>query len=338
MTSLVTGAGGFIGSHVVEQLLADRVEVRALLRRADRAAEWRQRGINVVVGDIRDPDLVQTAARDVDVIYHCAAATGDRCTREAIYATGLTGLQNELEALRQQGAGRLVLLSGLSVLGLRNYAGPSEELPLRRSGDPEIDVKVDAEQLALDYARRHGVAVTILRTGFIYGPGDRRNLPKLVDAVRGGKLVYIGTRHNVLPLVHISDMVQALLLAGRSTGAGGRIYHITDGSRTTIGELASFLAGCLGCRPPGFVLPYFLPYVGCVGFELLSRLWGGPVPAPISRSELLFLGTSRFVDVSRARSELGYVPRVGYRDGLPPALQWINEQSYVNANVAVSGA
>lgn len=335
--SLVTGAGGFIGRHVVDQLIAAGAGVRALVRYPDQAAGWPERGIDVIVGDVREPPVVQAATQDVAVVYHCAAATAERCGKAEIYETGLTGLRHVLEGLRRAGGGRLVLLSGLSVLGLRSYEAPAEDLPYSRSGDPEIDVKIDAEQLALDYCGKRGIDVTILRAGFIYGPGDRRNLPKLVEAVRGGKVVYIGSRNNVVPLVHVDDMVRALLLAGQSSTAGGRIYHITDGSRTTIGEFVSHLAELLDSRAPWLWLPYVLPYLGCVSFELLSRVCGGPVPAPLSRSELLFLGTSRFVDLSRARSELGYSPRVGYRDGLPPALQWMNQQSYAKANVVLSG-
>jgi nucleoside-diphosphate-sugar epimerase len=336
--SLVTGAGGFIGSHLVDHLLAEGISVRALVRRPEQAVDLRQRGIDVVVGDVRDPEVVRAATQGVAVVYHCAAATGDHCRKTEIYETGLIGLQQVLEGLRRNGGGRLVLLSGLSVLGLCNFEAPSEELPRRRSGDPEIDIKIDAEKLALDYSARHPVEVTILRTGFIYGPGDRRNLPRLVEAMRGNKVIYIGSRHNVLPLVYISDMVRALLLGGQTRAAAGRVYHITDGSRTTLGDFLDYLAELLECRAPSMRLPYFLPYLGCVAFELLGRILGGPLPAPLSRSELLFLGTSRFVDLARARKELDYCPQVGYRDGLPPALQWIGKQSHAQANVALSGA
>jgi nucleoside-diphosphate-sugar epimerase len=123
-----------------------------------------------------------------------------------------------------------------------------------------------------------------------------------------------------MPIVYISDMVQAMRLAARTPAARGRAYHITDGSRTTIGEFIDCLAGLLGCSSPRTVLPFVVPYLGCVFFEALAdlRIYRGK--APISRTNLNFLGYSRHIDITRARQELGYTPQVSYREGLQLAL------------------
>jgi nucleoside-diphosphate-sugar epimerase len=336
MTSLVTGATGFIGGRVVEALLARGEAVRALVRNP---AKWASpAGVELVAGDTRDPALVREAVAGADVVYHCAAATGEGLDRAAIYATTLEGTRHVLEALRQAGRGRLVLLGGLSVLGLRNLKEPAEDYPYRRSGDPDIDVKIDTEQLARTYHDEHGVDVTFLRAGFVYGPQDRRNLPQLTDALRRGGFLYIGSRHNVVPLVHVEDMARALVAAGRAPAARGRVYHIAEGTRTTIGELVTHLAGLLGCPPPVRTLPYVLPYSALLACEGISRLLGRPVQGPLTRSGLLFLGTSRCVDISRAKQELGYEPKITYREGLAGSLPTNEEPHHEPGDPALTSA
>lgn len=326
MVSLVTGASGFIGSHLIAELLAENGgNVRALMRRANGlplAAGGKDGGsTDVRIGDVRDADFVQEAVQGVDVVYHCAAAAGPTSSAREAYDIALDGTRNVLEGLRRAGTGRAVLLTGIIVLGARHLDAATEDLSYKRSGDPGSDVKIEIEQMAWEYEQRHGVDVTVLRPGLVYGPRDRRNLPQMIRAVRGGRFAYIRSRDNVMPIVYVGDMVQAMRLAARTPAARGRAYHITDGSRTPIGEFIDCLAGLLGCPPPRKELPFVVPYLGCLVFESLAalRLYRGR--APISRTSLNYLGYSRVIDITRARRELGYEPRVSHRDGLPLALK-----------------
>jgi nucleoside-diphosphate-sugar epimerase len=322
MVSLVTGASGLVGSQVVAELLGRGKPVRALVRGLDKAAGLQEKGVQVVAGDIRDPATLAAALDDVDVVYHCAAAVGPLFSKKEIYDTNLTGVRNLLEAARRHKNVRVVLVSSVNVLGTRNLDPATEDLPYRRSKDPAADVKIDAERLALDYGRQ-GLDVTIVRPGFIYGPGDKHNLPRLVGAITRGKFRFLGSRDNVVPIVHVQDVAQALLLAGTNAVSRGRVYNITDGSRTTIGELADYLAGLVGCPKPERVLPYFVPYLACVMFDWLGKVRRPRKPAPITRAALRFLGTSRYVDIGRAQHELGFEPRVSFRDGMAATLEWI---------------
>jgi dihydroflavonol-4-reductase len=324
MAILVTGASGFLGSQVVEELLARRQTVRALVRRPDQAEPLRQRGVEVLLGDVRSADDVARAVAGASVVHHCAAAVGPHFPHSEIYDTNLTGVRNVLEGVRRAGTGRLVLVSSVNVLGTRNLDPATEETPCKRSHDPAADVKIEAEQLAWDFARQ-GVDVTVIRPGFIYGPGDPHNIPKLCRAIRRGKFAFIGSRDNVVPIVHVSDVVGAMLLAADKPAARGRAYLITDGSRTTIGELTAHLAELLGAPPPAKRLPYVVPWFGCLVFDVLRPLLRGP--APINRAGLRFVGTSRFVDIRRARQELGYEPQVTYRSGMAAAVRWFQEHS-----------
>jgi 2-alkyl-3-oxoalkanoate reductase len=333
MMNLVTGATGFIGSHLVDSLLASGARVRALVRNPDRAAPWQESGAELVAGDLRDAQSVRAAVRGSDVIYHCAAATGANLKAQEIHDTHVGGLRHLLDAMRENGGGRLVLLSGLSVLGLGSFDSMSEDLPCRPCYDPEVRAKIDAEELAREYHRRHRLEMCILRAGFVYGTRDQRNLPQLVDAVRRGKFLYIGSRHNVVPLVHVHDMVHALMLAARRPAANGRIYHIADGSRTTMRQLVTHIVNSLGCSAPRWTLPFFLTRTTCVTCEWLGHFLGWPPGGPIARGTLLFLGTSRFVDIRRAKEELGFAPQIDLQQGIAEAVRCLSEQSHERPNL-----
>src|SRR5262245_38502863 len=321
MTALVTGATGFIGRHVVDALLSRGDTVHALVRDPAKATALRKRGVQVTIGDMRDRPVLDAALREVNTVFHCAAAVGDHVAPRELFATNLEGARQLFDAARSAGA-HVVLLSSLNVLGLRNLDPASEELPRRRSKDAAADVKIAIEELATEVAERHAQRITILRLGFVYGPRDERNLSRLLRAIRRGKFAYIGNAQNIVPIVHVSDVIEAMLLAAARPGTGLRIYHITDGSRTTMGDVASYLAELSDCPTPSRRVPYALAWAVCVAFDWLRPLRQGR-PGPVTRSALFFVGRSRAVDISRAARELGYTPRINYREGMADAVRWL---------------
>jgi nucleoside-diphosphate-sugar epimerase len=326
MTALVTGASGFVGSQVVAALRAQGTPVRILVRKG--SSERCDPDVDERIGDMCVPGVLREAVAGVEVVYHCAAAVGPSYSQREIHDISLTGARHLLEAMKQCGSGRAIILTSVNVLGTRNLEDATEDLPCRRSGDASADVKIEIENLTQEYVRNHGVDAVILRPGLIYGPGDRHNLPQMANALRRGKFVFLGSRENIAPIVYIRDVVEAMLAAGRTPAARGRIYHITDGSRTTIGQFVERLAELLGCPAPHKRLPYIVPYTACVAFETLAalRLYRGR--PPVARPGLRHLGTSRSFRIERAANELGYVPRVFYREGLSTAVKWMEEHAH----------
>jgi nucleoside-diphosphate-sugar epimerase len=141
-----------------------------------------------------------------------------------------------------------------------------------------------------------------------------------------------------VPMVHLSDVVQAMLLAAKTPAANGRIYHITDGTSTTIGELVDHLAQGLGAEPPQKVLPLAVPKIACLVFETLQKLHLRSKPGPINRVGLRFLGTSRSIDITRARTELGYAPGVAFPEGMAAYVRWIEQTKHDESNLAQPSA
>jgi nucleoside-diphosphate-sugar epimerase len=335
---LLTGACGFVGSHVLDELLVRGDSVRALVRNASQAEELRQRGVEVLVGDMLDPSSLADAVRGATTVYHCAAAVGPTYTPRQLHDINLQGAKNLLQAMRSAGGGRLVLLTSVNVLGTRHLDPATEDIACRRSHDAAADVKIEIEEFAQEHAQQHGLDVTILRLGMVYGPRDPLNLPQMARALRRGKFAFIGSRDHIIPIVFVRDAVEAILLAGTAPAARGRVYHITDGSRVTIGQFVDHLATLLDCPKPQKVLPYAVPYFGCVLFEVLAglRLYRGR--PPIARNSLRLLGTSRYFDITRARQELGYAPRVLCTEGLAAAVSSLKEPSDVSDAISTAAA
>jgi nucleoside-diphosphate-sugar epimerase len=315
MKCLVTGATGFLGGHLVRGFCARGHEVRAFVRDPIKVQELARSKIEVRVGDIRDREAVSQAMRDIDVVLHCAAASEQGLSKKALRETNLDGARNLLEEMRAAKNTRLVHVSGLSALGIRDLHPASEELPRRRSGDPEADIKVEIEEMIDAYGRDHDIDAVILRPSIVYGDGDA-NLSQVLDAIRAGKFAYIGSRSNIVPLVHISDFIQMAHLAAARLEARGRTYHVADGTETSIGDIVDCLGEISGSPKPSLVLPYFIPYGGGLLFEMLQWLRLRSKPGPIDRAALRFLGTSRSVPIGRAQEELGYEPQTLFRDGI----------------------
>jgi nucleoside-diphosphate-sugar epimerase len=318
---LVTGATGFVGRHLVSALLDRGDAVRVLVRDAGTLARLggRKVDLEVFIGDIRDPEVVGRATRDAEVVLHAAAAVGEHWTEQDFNAVNVAGTLQVLAGARAGGCRRAVLISSLHVLGIGDLDPATEELPCRRTYDPASNAKIDMEQRALEAARTGGPEVVILRAGVTYGPDDPRNLPKLIEALRDGRFRFLGSRDYVVPILHVDDLVRAMLLAAEAPGAAGRIYHITDGTRTTIGEFIDRLADLSGCPRPQRMMPRVVVR-SLMPLLALARHLHPRFPLPIGPGPLRFLGTSRYVDIRRARDELGYAPQIDYRAGLTDAV------------------
>jgi nucleoside-diphosphate-sugar epimerase len=314
MTSLVTGATGFVGSFLAASLADRGRPVRALYRDGQKG-QFLKGKAESVVGDVCDERVVRQAVSGTTVIYHCAAAHSTASTEE-MRRTTMPSLRCLLGAMREATpAPRLILMSSINVLGNGNFQNATEELPRRRTKELHVDLKIEAEELA-ERAVADGLNIVSLRPGLIYGPGEP-HLPKLAQAIKNGKFVFIGSRDNVIPLIHVTDMIEAMTLAGDSMLASGRTYNITDGSATTIGELVRELARAVNSPEPKRVLPKVVPRMANSVCGLLGK------KGPVSSSALRFLGSSRHVDISRARKELGFNPKVKLADGIESIADWL---------------
>ncbi len=319
MRDLVTGATGFAGGHLTRHLVAQGHQVRALVRDRVRAHDLAVAGVELVEGDVRDRTAVEKAMEGVGVVYHIAAiyrqAGVSRDTYRAVNTTAVSGI---IEVAAKAGATRVVHCSTVGVHGDVECPPGNEDAPLR-PGDVYQATKLEGERLARETGERLGLEVAIVRPTGIYGPGDRRLL-KLFRGVARGRFPILGRGEIYYHLTYIDDLAEGFRLCGEQPGAANRTYILAGPEVTTLNELVALVAEVAGVGPPRLHLPVWPFWTAGALCEAVCLPLG--IEPPIYRRRVDFYTKSRAFDITRARLEIGYAPRVGLREGIKRTLDW----------------
>lgn len=309
---LVTGAGGFIGSHLVECLVTRGAQVRAMVRYNGRSdigmlAEVPPdvRGaVDIVHSDITDPFAVRRHVAGCDTVFHLAAliAIPYSYTAPASYvATNVSGTLHVLEAVRDLDVRRMVHTSTSETYGTARYTPIDEEHPLQAQS-PYSASKIGADGLAESFHRSFGTPVATIRPFNTYGPRQsaRAVVPTIAAQVVAGRAkISLGDLRPVRDLTYVEDTARGFLAVAQSDACVGRVTNVGSGKGITIGDLAHLVAEVAG-RPDVEIV------------EDTERLR----PAGSEVFELV-------ADASQARERCGWEPRVGLRQGLSRVVEYV---------------
>jgi dihydroflavonol-4-reductase len=324
--ALVTGATGFTGGHLARALASTGQQVRALVRDPSRAGDLAASGIELAAGDLREASAVARAMAGVDVVYHIAAIYRQAgVPRETYRAVNATAVGQIIEAAKAAGARRVVHCSTVGVHGDVEHPPANEDAPLK-PGDVYQETKLEGEEVARATGARVGIEVTIARPTGIYGPGDRRLL-KLFRGVARRRFPILGRGEIYYHLTYIDDLVDGLRLCGEHPAAANRTYILAGGEVTTLNELVALVARVAGVPPPRLHLPVWPFWIAGAACEALCRPFG--IEPPIYRRRVDFYTKSRAFDITRARREIGYAPRVALADGIKRTLDWYREHGWI---------
>jgi len=314
--ALVTGASGFLGRRLVAALRARGERVRVLVRSPSAALDAMQ-GLQVVIGDLGDPRIVDHAVAGVRTVYHVGAAMrGDLRDFEA---GTIWGTRNVIDACVVHAVGKLVYVSSLSVL---DHAGrdPAVQVTEASAYEPRpkargayTQTKLAAESMVLEAVRERRLPAVILRPGQIVGPGAERVTPNGTLAI-AGLWIALGARTQALPLVYVDDVVDGLLLAADNPAATGHIFNLVDPYTVTLGAYLDMVKGKLGSELRLVRLPTGAFMVLATVAELLGRMLGRGVP--LTRYRVRSLRPLANFDTNAARTGLSWQPRTGLRRGL----------------------
>ena len=325
-TYLLTGATGFVGSHVAEALAARGETVHAVVRPGSDTALLEPLGTRLFRGDLADPGVLKEAAAGTDVVIHCGAKVGDWGPVDDYRKVNVAGLGHLLDAVRGRPLHRFVLVSTLGVYEARHHHGTDETEPLPEQHiDGYTQSKVEAERLALDAFRKEGVPVVVLRPGFVYGPRDRTVLPRIAGRLQEGSVLYIAQGKYALNTTHVTNLVDAILLAVDSPAAVGEVFNVTDGEFVSKRRFFEAIADGIGAKRPTRSVPVWLARILARWREGKFRRENRPYPPRITQAQLKFAGLNLDFSIAKARTKLGYSPRVSFDDGMRAALAWFNQ-------------
>jgi NAD dependent epimerase/dehydratase len=255
---LVTGGGGFIGSHLVDRLMDSGASITAFVRYNSRNDAGflellgeRKKDIHIVYGDIRDLVAVRQAARDIEIIFHLAALVGipySYLHPDEVIAVNTTGTLNVLTAARECGARRVISTSTSEVYGTAVYVPIDEKHP-KQPQSPYSASKIAADALALSYHLSFELPVVIVRPFNTYGPrqSDRAIIPTIISQALTKKEIVLGNTTPTRDFTFVSDTVDGFLKAGKSEAGAGHEINLGTGEEISIGDLAGKVASLAGC-------------------------------------------------------------------------------------------
>jgi nucleoside-diphosphate-sugar epimerase len=318
---VVTGATGFLGGAVARRLHApnDRVQVLALGRDEARGAALVADGLEFVRCDLRDADAVRRAIDGADAVVHAAALSSPWGPRDAFVAHNVTASANVARGCVDGGVHRLVHVSSPGIYhdGRPRHAIREDDPLPARAVNHYAASKRDAERRVLETVAGTPVSTLILRPRAIFGPGDTSLLPRIADALRRGRLPRIGDGGCTVDLTYIENAVDAVLLALDAPAAlHGRAYNISNAEPVRIWDVIDRLADAQGSPRARRRMRTSTAMAIATLLEAFHRAALSAREPALLRYGVELLTVDMTLDVSRARAELGYVPRVGLDDAL----------------------
>ncbi|HZD55616.1 MAG TPA: NAD-dependent epimerase/dehydratase family protein [Anaerolineales bacterium] len=321
MNVLITGGGGFIGSHLVDSQLSQGNFVRAIDLHAGRLAHVTSHpNLQIIIGDITDGDLVRQSVERIDVIYHLASAHLDVSLEGAHYRrVNVDATIGLLEAAREAGVRRVVHCSSVGVIGDVSNPPADETSPCKPTNIYE-STKLAGELAALAFAHDKDLPVVVARPAWVYGPRCPRTA-KLFKAIQKGRFPIFGDGRNLRHPVYVSDAVSGLELCGEVDQISGQVYIIAGQGPVTIEELVRLVAEAVGVTPPKIHFPIFMGLLIAYSLQIAFKPLGRQPPA--SRRSLDFFLKNNAYAITRARRDLGFYPRVDLRSGLQKTRRWL---------------
>ncbi len=318
MRVFITGAAGFIGRALYDRYAAEGHEVRGcdLVADADRG---------IVTGDVCQAGPWQGEMAGCELVIHTAADVSLRMERaEKTWRSNVLGTSHALAAAERAGASRFVHFSSVTVFGLDFPDGVDERYPVHNTYIPYPDSKIAAEQVVLQAHLDGRVPCTVVRPGDVYGPRSRAWAVIPAELIKARRLTLPGGGRGIHSPVYIDNLIDGVVLAAASTDAVGQVFTLSDGIGVPYRDFFAPYAELLGRHL--ITLPAPVAIGMSAVLQRVARL--GPGDNEINPGSARYLLRRGTYSIEKARSVLGWEPRVGLEDGLERTIAWLREQGY----------
>lgn len=332
---LITGAAGFIGSHLVEFLLEQKIplrQLRLLIPENESLKNLPPLRFEIIRGDITDEKDAEKAIEGVDTIYHLAALTidgGKYYPKSEYDRINVKGTENLLNACRDKKIKRFIFFSSIAVYGLPAWIGDIENWNESQPKNPkEIygESKFLAEKKIEQANKEWGLPYAIIRPTSVYGPRDKRNLLELYKAIKKHLFFYIGSGRNKMDYVYVKDVARAAYLVSKSKKITGD-YIVGGGKPLTLNEVVYYVSKSIGTK----VFPLHIPKTIALLVSYLV-LW---ISAILRIKPMLFpnrvkvMTKNCFFNINKAKRELGYQPHFSFGKGTEFTAKWLLENKLI---------
>lgn len=326
MKALVTGATGFLGSHIAERLVKRGEHVRAFVRPTSKTSFLESLGVELVQGDVTDAPSLVAALAGIDVVYHAAAMVSDWGPWEGFRTVTVDGTRNMLKASTAAHVGRFLYVSTDGVYRYHDLRrGVTEESPMEKRFGP-FDYYRKSKSIAEKRVRRHlergELPITIVRPALVLGERDASMLPGVIAFLKSPRSIYLGSGRNRLPCVHSGDVAELCILAATSTQSAGQTYNAVNQEYVTQRDLFEYAAEYAGLQTPQRSLPFRLVYATVFAMELRSRANGWKPRPQLTRFSANLLGVDFVESAAKAHRELGWKTEVGLREAVRRSVEW----------------
>jgi nucleoside-diphosphate-sugar epimerase len=320
--TLVTGATGFLGRALSLRLRKLGCDVTGLGRDPVRGAELASHGIRFLPCDLTNPDAVETVCAGQDYVFHCAALASPWGSYSDFFQANVIATRNVARASRKAGAQRMVFVSSPSI-----YVEDRDRLNVRED-DPlpakPINSYAATKLLAEEEVDREcaaGLSAITIRPQGIFGPGDRTLFPRLIRVARKGRFPVFGDGRAIIDLTYVDNVVDAMLLCVDSPVLGKK-YNITNGEPVPQYEMLQRMLQGVGVAFKPKPVPLRLAYSIAGALELAHRYVMPHKEPVLTRYSVCVMARSRTLDISAARKDLGYEPRVTISEGIDRFVAW----------------
>ena len=317
---LVTGATGFLGKYVVEELVEHGYQVRAFGRNSQVGRSLENSSVSFFQGDLTKAEDVVEACKGMDMVVHAGALSTVWDPWEDFYQANVLGTKYVLEACRQTGIQRLVYVSSPSI-----YAAPKDQLGIKESDAPEgnnlnnyIRSKLASERLFKDYP---DVPSVILRPRGLFGIGDTNILPRVINLSQKIGIPLIGDGRQLMDMTCVENVALAIRLALEAPEAKGEVFNITNGEPRAFRDLLEESLIGLGYPIKYRKIPASLLSGIASSLEFLYKTLHFKGEPPLTRYTYYLLRYSQTLDISKAQRELGYRPKISISEGIEQYVQ-----------------
>ena len=344
MKILITGATGFIGSHLTRRLLRSSHKITAYVRKTSSLQFLPKKNIEIIYGDIKDSYQLKKTSKNFDLIIHNAALASDWAKRDDFYQTNINGTINVFNAAKDNEIKRMILISSTAVLGEEDCLRAKDEnapynpkLNYFLSNIFESDMnhyrttKMLAEKEAIKFCRNNDISLTIIRPVWVYGPREFHAGPfAFCKYILSGLPIAPIGKNNHFHVIYAGDLAKAIELAIEKNLPGINIFNIGNEKAPSIKEYLNLFAKCLNKKLPVSIPEIFFQPIG-FSLEVIYKLLRIKKAPLLTRARAKMFYCNNIYDTSKAKNLLGFVASTSLEKGIKKTVRWYKQNGFLKA-------